>query len=110
MSLARKKQSRVWCVSAAYKAFVLDRKIMYLDSSINDVTQLTDALSDDVIFTFEKGDLDYFIEMNNKLLDKNLINKAKSFDKKIMKFSFIYTISPTLYKFLVKIYMQFIKK
>lgn len=52
----------------------------------------------------------YFIEMNNKLLDKNLINKAKSFDKKIMKFSFIYTISPTLYKFLVKIYMQFIKK
>jgi 1,2-diacylglycerol 3-alpha-glucosyltransferase len=52
----------------------------------------------------------YFIEMKYKCVDKSLINKAKLFDKKILKFGIIYSISPILYKLLVKTFKQLFKK
>lgn len=53
---------------------------------------------------------DYFRKMKFSAVDKNIISKTKLSDKKIMKFSFVYSISPNLYQFLVKNYKQFIKK
>ena len=53
---------------------------------------------------------DYFRNMKYNSVEKNLILKAESNDKKIMKFSLVYSISPNLYKFLVKIYKQLLKK
>ena len=52
----------------------------------------------------------YFKEMKCSAIEENLIFKAKSSDKKIMKYSAVYTISPTIYQFLVKAYKQFTKK
>jgi 1,2-diacylglycerol 3-alpha-glucosyltransferase len=52
----------------------------------------------------------YFKEMKCSAIEENLILKAKSSDKKIMKYSAVYTISPTVYQFLVKVYKQFTKK
>ena len=48
--------------------------------------------------------------MKCSAIEENLIFKAKSSDKKIMKYSAVYTISPTIYQFLVKAYKQFTKK
>lgn len=52
----------------------------------------------------------YFKEMKYSTVEEKFIFKAKSSDKKIMKYGSLYSISPNLYQFLVKAYKQFTKK
>lgn len=52
----------------------------------------------------------YFLEMKNNKVDDAIIDKAKFFDIKLMKFGFLYSISPIFYKLLVKNYKIFFKK
>ena len=72
VSLARKKQSRVWCVCMVYKCFVLDKKVMYLDAQTIDANRLSEILGDDVIFSYTKGDTEYFVVLNNFLANNFL--------------------------------------
>jgi hypothetical protein len=52
----------------------------------------------------------YFLEMKNNSVDDTIIAKAKFFDIKLMKFGFLYSVSPIFYKLLVKNYKKFFKK
>ena len=67
MVFSNKKQSRIWLVSLVYKLLIRDQEFPPINFELSSVQQLSSFFEDDIIFSYERGDLDYFKQIYNSV-------------------------------------------
>ena len=71
-----KKQSRIWLVSVIYKSILKKHPLVPL-TNVSSVRDLEEFFQDEVIFSYEKGDFDYFFQIYSSLVSNILKIKQK---------------------------------
>lgn len=60
MVFSNKKQARIWLVSIVYKLLMREEVFPLLPDGISSVQELVYFFEDEIVFSYEKGDIDYF--------------------------------------------------
>lgn len=71
-----KKQSRIWLVSVLYKSILKKHPLIPL-VNVSSIGDLEKFFQDEVIFSYERGDFDYFFQTYSSLVANMLKIKQK---------------------------------